>query len=151
MLDYNQDLIKIKNKYYLFKYNKKVNKISLITKGNTKQYISESSKGKKINIENEILLVKLEKTEWKPDTKIPINMLGGPIKITFQFNKISNRGVIRKVDDSRDIRYLFYTYDYYLKHKIKTSDIKKVAFLCYQDKLEKRPLAPKLINQIEKV
>ena len=76
-------------------------------------------------------------------------MLGGPIKVLFSFYKITKKGIIKKnKNDPRSIQFLFYTYDYYLKNKINSSDLKKLAQLAFNNKLEKRALAPKLINQI---
>lgn len=105
--------------------------------------------GKTINISNELILLKLSKTDWKPNNKIPINMLGGPIKITFTFCKLSPNGNITKIEDNRDLRFLYYTIDYYNKYGIKNDDLLKVADMCFNDKLEKRLLAPKLITQIK--
>ena len=79
------DKIKIKNKYILFKLNTDNNKINIITKTNTKIELKEKTKGKRLNISDDILLMKFEKKNWTPLTKTPINMLGGPIKITFSF------------------------------------------------------------------
>jgi hypothetical protein len=149
MGDFSKDKINIKNKYFIFKYNKQTNKLSAITNGNTIPDIKKTIKGKKINIADEILLMTLKKTDWTPNNKIPINMLGGPIKITFKFYEITEKGKLVLKEDSRDLNFLYYTYDYYLKHKIKLSDLKKVALLCFQNKLEKRLLAPKLITQIK--
>lgn len=125
------------------------NKISKLTNTNTKSEIKETIKGKKINIESDIILITFEKTNWTQKTKIPINMLGGPIKVLFSFYKISKKGVLKKnKEDSRAIQFLFYTYDYYLKHKINSKDLKKLALYAQANKLEKRALAPKLITQL---
>lgn len=150
MGDFTKDKINIKNKYFIFKYNKETKKITALTKGNTIGEIKEKMKGKKIRLTEEILFMKLTKTDWTPTNKIPINMLGGPIKITFTFYEISEKGKLTVKEDSRDLNLLYYTYDYYLKNKIKLNDLKQVALLCFQNKLEKRLLAPKLITQIQK-
>lgn len=147
MSKYSSDTIKIKYKYYMFKLNKEKNKISLISKVNSKKEILNTSKQHKI--ENDIILIKLEKTKWTPTTKIPANMLSGPIKVFFSFYTVNIKNKIREnKEDPRKVQFLFYTYDYYLKHKIKIDDLKKLSKLAFANKLEKRLLAPKLITQI---
>jgi hypothetical protein len=147
MSKYSSDTIKIKYKYYMFKLNKEKNKISLISKANSKKEILNTSKQHKI--ENDIILIKLEKTKWTPTTKIPANMLSGPIKVFFSFYTVNIKNKIREnKEDPRKVQFLFYTYDYYLKHKIKIDDLKKLSKLAFANKLEKRLLAPKLITQI---
>ena len=134
--------IKIKNKYVLFKRDILKNKITKISKGNTKEELFSPIKDKKFKDSIELLIMTFErKNDWTPDTKIPINMLGGPIKVTFSFlNK----------EDPRSIQLIYYTYDYYLKNKIKVADLLKLAKLAFENKLEKRLMAAKLITQIEK-
>jgi hypothetical protein len=139
--------IKIKKKYILYKFLN--NKISKLTEAQTKTELKENIKGKKINDESDIILITFEKTDWTQKTKIPINMLGGPIKVLFSFYTISKKGVLKKnKEDPRAIQFLFYTYEYYLKHKINSKDLKKLALFAQANKLEKRPLAPKLITQL---
>lgn len=131
----------------MFKLNKEKNKITLIIKANSKKEILNTSK--QIKIENDIILIKLEKTKWTPTTKIPANMLSGPIKVFFSFYTINIKKKIREnKEDPRTVQFLFYTYDYYLKYKIKIDDLKKLSKLAFANKLEKRLLAPKLITQI---
>jgi hypothetical protein len=135
--------IKIKNKYVLFKRDILKNKITKISKGNTKEELLLSIKDKKFKDSVELLIMTFErKNDWTPDTKIPINMLGGPIKVTFSF--------LKNKDDARAIQLVYYTYDYYLKNKIKVADLLKLAKLAFENKLEKRLMAAKLITQIEK-
>lgn len=139
--------MEIKKKYILYKFIN--NKISKLTEAQTKTELKEKIKGKKINVESDIILITFEKTDWTPNTKIPINMLGGPIKVLFSFYTISKNGILKKnKEDSRAIQFLFYTYEYYLKHKINSKDLKKLALFAQANKLEKRALAPKLITQI---
>lgn len=144
--------IKIENKYLFFKFNSENNKIILIDKGNSKSELIKSINKKNINKEYDILLMKLEKKkEWSPNTKIPINMLGGPIKISFSFFNLSNKNKLKSKEDPRSIQIIYYTLEYYQKHNIKSKDLKEVAKLCFLNKLEKRLLAPKLIDQITKL
>ena len=136
--------IKIKNKYILFKRDILKNKITKISKGNTKEELLLPIKDKKFKENVELLIMTFErKNDWTPDTKIPINMLGGPIKVTFSF--------LKNKDDPRAIQLVYYTYDYYLKNKIKVADLLKLAKLAFENKLEKRLMAAKLITQIEKM
>lgn len=149
MNDYSPESIKIKYKYYMFKLNKDKNKINSVTKANSKEELNDKTKGKKLSLDNDIILLTLEKTKWTPTTKIPVNMLGGPIKVYLSFYTISKKGkVIKNKEDPRAVQFLFYTYDYYLKNKIKMDDLKKISKLAFANKLEKRLLAPKLITQI---
>lgn len=142
--------IKVKNKYIMYKLDLKTNKISSLTKADSKEELKEKTKGKKIKLETDIVLLTFEKTKWTPESKIPINMLGGPIKVLCSFYKVTKKGVIRKnKEDPRAIQFLFYTYDYYLKHKINSSDLKKLVKMAFANKLEKRALAPKLITQLK--
>jgi hypothetical protein len=146
MSKYSSDSIKIKYKYYMFKLNKEKNKIILISKANSKKEINEKIKN---TLENDIILIKLEKTKWTPTTKIPVNMLSGPIKVFFSFYTVNIKNKIQhNKEDPRTVQFLFYTYDYYLKHKIRTEDLKKLSKLAFANKLEKRLLAQKLITQI---
>jgi hypothetical protein len=144
--------IKIENKYLFFKFNSEKNKIILIEKGNSKSELIKSINKKNINNKYDILLMKLEKKkEWSLNTKIPINMLGGPIKISFLFFTLTNKNKLKNKEDARSIQILYYTWEYYQKYNIKTKDLKEVAKLSFLNKLEKRLLAPKLIDQINKL
>jgi len=145
-MSYSKDTIKIKNKYIMFKINDK-KKVSSVTKANTKEELKDNLKNKTIPLDSDIILITLEKTNWVPDTKIPINMLGGPIKVLFTFYTFK-KSIKKNKDDPRAVQFLFYTYDFYLKNKIKINDLRKIANLAFQNKLEKRPLAKKLITQI---
>ena len=139
--------IKIKYKYILYKRDILKNKITKISKGNTKEELLSLIKDKKFKDSVELLIMTFErKNDWTPDTKIPINMLGGPIKVTFSFltNQLKNK------EEPRAIQLVYYTYDYYLKNKIKVADLLILAKLAFENKLEKRLMAAKLITQIEK-
>ena len=50
--------------------------------------------------------------------------------------------------DRRNSQYLYITQEHYKKNGIKIDDLQKVALLAFQYKLEKRPLAIKIIDQI---
>jgi hypothetical protein len=94
------------------------------------------------------MLLKIEKVKkWNP--KIPANILGGPLKLSFTFFDITKKLKIKKKEDKRSIQIVYYTLEYYEKNNIKLKDLKKVAELAFLNKLEKRLLAPKLITQIK--
>ena len=145
------EYIKIKQKYIFFKFNLIKTKVSKIESGNTKKELQEKMKGKKISSDNEILLMKFEKKKDFSLTTKSNNSLGGPIKVTFNFYELSSKGSLKKKEDPRAIQLVYYTLDYYLKHNILSSDLLKLALLAFQNKLEKRLLAPKLITQINKI
>ena len=135
----------------MFKLNKEKNKISTMINANSKKELNEKLKDKiKNTLENDIILITLEKTKWTPTTKIPVNMLSGPIKVYFSFYifDILKKKIRKNKEDPRSVQFLFYTYDYYLKNKIKIDDLKKLSKLAFSNKLEKRLLALKLITQI---
>ncbi len=157
--------IKIKNKYYLFKYNVEKQKIKKILEANKMSELKENIVGKSIDSSNEILLLKLSKEKKfniQPNQSGLNKLVGGPIKIIFKVYEINDSNVLKpkyekiknkkgELDsDKRNSQFLYITMDYYLSG-IKTNDLELVALLAIQNKLEKRPLAPKLINQIDKL
>jgi len=147
------DDIKIKSKYIFFKFNLINEKVSKITGSNSKKELNQKMKGKKISSDYHILLMKLEKKKEFSLTSKSSNSLGGPIKVTFTFYELSSKMTrsLKKKEDPRAIQLVYYTLDYYLKNKIKSEDLIKLAFLAFKNKLEKRLLAPKLITQINKI
>lgn len=154
--------IKIKNKYMLFKFNPDKNKIKKISEGSKMSEIKENVIGKKINKTDEVILLKLSKEKkFDPNAENKLGkLIGGPIKITFKIYEITpNYNLKQKYEktpnkkgeldsDKRNSQYLFITLDHYQKYRIKKSDMELVALLAIQFKLEKRLLAPKLIDQI---
>ena len=136
------------NKYFFYKINTLTNKVSIINKGDKKSDLfKEVNKTLKDQDKYQIMLLKIEKVKkWNP--KIPANILGGPIKLSFTFFDISKKLKIKKKEDKRAIQIIYYTLEYYEKNNIKLKDLKKVAELAFLNKLEKRLLAPKLITQI---
>ena len=75
-------------------------------------------------------------------------MIFGPIKVEINFFEITTRGAIKSNKFETRNNHLFYTTEYLEKNNIKISDFKKIVKLAVYDKLEKRLLAPKTINQI---
>ncbi len=157
--------IKINNKYLLFKFNPIKNKIKKITDGNKMSVIKENVIGKKISSDNEVILLKLSKEKkFNPNASNNLGkLIGGPIKITFKIFEITASHSLKpkyeklpnkkgELDsDKRNSQFLFITLEHYVNHGIKTSDMELVALLAAQFKLEKRLLAPKLIDQIYKI
>lgn len=138
----------IKNKYYLIFPDKK---FKIIDKNNNKSELFKNA-NKKLNNNKKLteniyfVLLILEKNNNK-------NSLAktGPVKINIVFFKTTKRGAIKidKKDNRNNL--LFYTEDYLKKNKIRSKDLKKVAKAAFNNKLEKRLFAPKLINQIKNI
>lgn len=151
-MNYNDKLKKIE-KYYLF--IKKDSKISFIGNNSNKKeifnyfknkYLSKISKSKYDNIN--LILLKIKKVAYNP--KQPIKMVFGPIKIEINFFELSKRGAIKTNKYETRNNHLFYTTKYLDKHKISKKDFRKIVSLAIDNKLEKRLLAPKTIEQILK-
>ena len=158
--------VKIKNKYILFKFNKEKNKVKKITESNSIGELKENIIGKKIGENYEIILIKLSKEPKFNEKNInsPLGkLIGGPIKIIFKLYSINENNILKPSyekttnskgefdTDRRNSQYLYITIDHYKKYGIKIDDLEKVALLAFQYKLEKRPLAAKLIDQIYKI
>jgi len=155
--------IKIKNKYILFKYDKNEEVIKKIAESKKISELKEKIIGKKIGEKYEILLMKLSKEPKFNEKNInsPLGkLIGGPIKITFKMFTINDNNILKpsyekttnskgELDsDKRNSQYLYITQEHYIKNGIKIEDLEKVALLAFKFKLERRPLAVKLINQI---
>lgn len=137
----------IKYKYFLIFPNKK---FKIVDKNNNKAELFKNA-NKKLNkkklIENtDFILLILEKNK-------NINSLAktGPVKVNIVFFKTSKRGAIKLDKKDKRSNLLFYTEDYLKKNKIKSKDLRKVAKAAFNNKLEKRLFAPKLINQIKNI
>lgn len=153
MIDLKKILKKI-NRYYLFINNIKKNKVSLVGTHNNKKEIFSilKNKIKKINPEKfinlSIVLLKISTVKFNP--KQPIKMVFGPIKIDIIFHILSKKGSIKTNEFELRNNHLYYTLPYLEKNKISTRDFKKIVQLAIDNKLEKRLLAPKTIDQIKK-
>lgn len=141
------------DKYYLFIHYK--NKIKLASNSNNKTDVFKIFKNKMQDIikkENyhmvTLILLKISKVMYDPNSKIGI--IGGPIKIDINFFYLSNRGAIKTNDNEKRNNHLFYTPQFLEKNKVSKSHFKLIAEKAYLDKLEKRTLAPKTIEQIFK-
>lgn len=166
--------LKISNKYWLIKYSPTKNKVKTVLKSKKMETLKEQIKGIKIGSNYEIILLKLSKVPNFKDAAKPwlsepgdnqpksgLNkLIGGPIKITFKMYQLTDSMILkpkyepipnRKGEpdpDKRNAQFLFITKEYYQTTGINQKDLEKVALLAVTNKLEKRPLAPKLINQI---
>ena len=134
---------------------KKKNKISLILKNSNKKEIFIDFKKKyltKIKKENynivTLVLIKIKQVPYNP--KQPIKMVFGPIKVEINFFELSKRGAVKSNKLEARNNHLFYTIKYLEKNNISTKDFKKIVQLAIDNKLEKRLLAPKTIEQILK-
>ena len=141
------------NKYYIF--IKKKEKLSLIAKNNNKKEIFDILKNKlknKINKENNsnysVILLKLKNVKY--DINQPIKMIFGPIKVEINFFELSPKGAIKTNKYETRNNHLFFTTKFLDNNKIKQTDLKKIVELAINNKLEKRLLAPKVIEQIFK-
>jgi hypothetical protein len=134
------------NKYYLYIRSKK--KIKFFDSHNNKKEIFINlKKNIKLKSDFEIILITIKKVKYNP--KQPIKMIFGPIKVEINFFQITNRGAIKTNKFETRNNHLFYTTEHLEKNNIKLSDFKKIIKLAIDDKLEKRLLAPKTINQIK--
>ncbi len=157
--------IKINAKYWLFKFNTEKNTIKKVGKSNGIRELKEQIIGKKIkNFESyEFILIKLSKEpKFNPEDKSALaKLIAGPIKVTIKMYGITESGTLKQKyeklpnkkgeldPDKRNAQYLYYTPEYYEANNIKSDDLKQVAILACANKLEKRPLAVKLITQIK--
>jgi hypothetical protein len=157
--------IKIPHKYLLFKYNQSKQSVKLILTGNKISDIKTSIKGIKIPVGNEILLMKLTKEKsFKPNATGLAKLIAGPIKINFKLFEVSDTNIlVPKYEailnkkgthdtDKRNSQFLFVTPNYLKDNNgtITQTDLKLIGLLALQYKLEKRPLAHKTIEQINK-
>lgn len=144
-------MLNIKYKYYLV-FPKK--KYKIISKNNNLRTLLKEGKEKIIKnkdkyVDLKIILLKLTKQKIvKNGSKI--KLYTGPIKVEMFNYKITKRGTI-KLNEKSKSNLLFYTDKYLQKNKIKSNDLMKISKAFDLDKLEKRLLAPKLINQISKI
>lgn len=157
--------IKIANKYWLFKFNIEKNSVKKIGESNGIRKLKEQVIGHKLKNFNsyEFVLIKLSKEpKYNPlDKSALAKLIGGPIKLTIKMYGISESGTLKpkyeklpnkkgELDsDKRNAQYLYYTQEYFDSNNIKSADLKQVALLACGNKLEKRPLAVKLITQIK--
>lgn len=144
-MNYN-NLLKKFDKYYLF--IKKDSKIVSFGNNSNKKELFDSFKNKYINKYDGInlILLKIYKVTYNP--KQPIKMIFGPIKVDINFFELSKRGAIKTNKYETRNNHLFYTTEYLDNNNISKKDFKKIVNMASDNKLEKRLLAPKTIEQI---
>jgi hypothetical protein len=136
----------IKYKYY-FIYPEK--RFKILIKGNNKKELFKNLNNKlnKKNIkENTVFILLLIQNNSKT-----VISTTGPIKVTIIFYKITKRGALKVNKSDNRTNIIFYTQEYLNKNKIRSKDLKKISKGAYNNKLEKRLFAPKLINQISNI
>ena len=77
-------------------------------------------------------------------------MIFGPIKVEIKFFLYSERGAIITNKYEKRNNHLFYTEEFLEKNNISKKNFKKIVEMAIENKLEKRLLAPKTIEQIFK-
>ena len=141
----------IKYKYYFIDLDKKFkilgknNNLSLILK----EIKEKLKKNKKKNINKNLILLKLTKFKNKSKKSI-LKLKTGPIRVDI-INYYTNERCTLKISENKTNNYLYYTEKYLEKYKIRLDDLRKIAKASFKNKLEKRLLAPKLIDQIKKI
>lgn len=155
--------IKLKYKYYLIRFSKEKKKTKLLIAAKKLDQLKKEVVGLELKENEEIILIRLSKEKkFTGKTGMLGNLIGGPIKLTFKIFELTSNSILKikyekqlnkngQLDeDKRNSQYLYLTIDY-LKSGVKTKDMEKVALLVGENKLEKRPMAPKLIDQIYKI
>ena len=152
-MDINK-ILKKYTKYYLY-IKKSDKKVKLVSNSNNKNEMIKNFKSnylKKIKKESynlySLILIKIKKVNYNQNAKI--KLVTGPIKVDVSIFYISNRGAIKSNPLEKRNNHLFYTLKFLKKNKLSKKHFKLIADKAYQDKLEKRILAPKTIEQIFK-
>jgi len=152
-------MIKINYKYYLFKYHD--NKIKKVLRFNKRDEIKKELIGRKLNKDAEYILTKISKEKsYTENISNKLNIKLGPIKVVFKIMEINENGIMKpkyekltnnkgKLDpDKRNAQFVYISMNYYEKNGIKSADIMEVSRWALLNRLEKRLLAPKFIDQI---
>ena len=97
-------------------------------------------------------LILLRLSEIKTNKKSSLfNLNTGPIKVEIIFYIINKRGTIKIDEKDKRTNLLFYTKKYLEENKIKHKDLRKISKAAFDNKLEKKLLAPKFIDQIKNI
>lgn len=151
--------------FYLLKKNKIIKLLSSNNKNevikNMKEYLGSKTFNSQID-PNEYQCILLKVQNVKYDENQPIKMVFGPIKISINYYFLTKRLSIKNNKDDKRNNHLFLT-KIFVEEKINpflSNDLKlekrilpyfkKIIDLSIFDKLEKRLLAPKTIDQIIK-
>ena len=147
-------------KYYFYLLDKeKPSIVKKIFKSNlkndlmneSKKYIKSKFKSDKSKLNSfEFILLKYENVKFNEDQ--PIKMVFGPIKISINFYLITDRLSIKENRNDKRNNHLFLTKKF-LENNSKKSTIvkymKAITEMASKNKLEKRLLAPKTIDQVK--
>lgn len=155
--------IKLKYKYYLIKFSKEKKKAKFLFGAKKLDQLKQKIIGINMKETDEIILIKLSKEKkFNGKSAAMSNIIGGPIKLSIKIFELSPNSVLKLKhekqlsrsgeydEDKRNSQFLYLTTDY-LKSEIKNKDMELVGLLAGENKLEKRPMAPKLIDQIKKI
>ena len=157
------------NKYYIYLV-KGESTIKNIAKSNNKKDIIDEFKkfiklkGFEPNNSIKSILLKIEKVKWDPSKTQAIKMIYGPIKISINYLDITKRYSLSVNKNEKRNNHIFLT-DEFIKNEMKQSKefpgfkpnnikkmekyLKKIVEYSNLDKLEKKLLAPKTIDQIK--
>jgi hypothetical protein len=154
--------IKLKYKYYLIKFSKEKKKAKFLFGAKKMEEIKKKIVGVEMKENDEIILIKLSKEKkFTNKTTGMVKLIGGPIKLSIKIFELTPNSVLKlkhekqinrsgEYDtDKRNAQFLYLTTDY-LTSEINNKDMELVGLLAGENKLEKRPFAPKLIDQIKK-
>lgn len=148
--------MKLKYKYYLIYPNHK--KFITLGKNNNKSELFKLTKTKiKKNLKKyavkDIILLRLKIVkEYKPILKSKKKLIKiGPIKVEVIYYQITKRGNIKMDKFEKRGDMLFYTEKYLDKKGILIKDLKRIVKASINNKLQKKLLAPKFIDQINKI
>lgn len=139
-------------KYYFINPYKKFNIIS--KSDNSTNLLKETKlkiKNMKLSEDNVIIKLKISKNKDKVDAKSKLKLKSGPIRVDIIIFNITKRKSIKKAEYDKRTNFLFYTEKYLKENGLKEKDFKRIAKAAFLDKLEKKLIAPKLINQIKKI
>ena len=153
--------LKLKNRYFLYSYNPKTSEVDQLFSFNSDSEAKDKLKEIKTDKSNEFILLKITENPTYKESDIGLNkMNAGPYKILFKMYEYNDKDeIVPKYEkiknkkgeldsDKRNSQFVFITKDYL--DKLSHKDLNILVKLAGSYKLEKRPLAPKLINQIEK-
>lgn len=151
--------------FYLLKKNKIIKLLSSNNKNevikNMKEYLGSKTFNSQID-PNEYQCILLKVQNVKYDENQPIKMVFGPIKISINYYFLTKRLSIKNNKDDKRNNHLFLTKKFveekinpFLSNDLKLEKrilpyFKKIIDLSIFDKLEKRLLAPKTIDQVIK-
>ncbi len=160
------------NKYYIYLVKGESTIKNIAKSNNKKDIINEFKKFLKLkefqsldSIQSiKCILLKIEKVKWDPSKTQAIKMVYGPIKISINYLNITKRYSLSINKNEKRNNHIFLT-DEFIKKEMRESNefpgfkpnnikkmekyLKKIVEYSNLDKLEKKLLAPKTIDQIK--